>query len=181
MFRIILGLLVFLQPCIALSLDPTIKPKHFKIGKENSYLTFLTVANPGLLSIEGKGGYVEGVIILLEDKVSGTLKVPLSNIDTGMGLRNEHMRSKYLSVEKYPHAKLILDPFIVDDSGAFSGLLTVKKDTKAVRGTYKLEAGQVSAKMSIDVKDFPSIGVPSFLGVSIQDSVTINVGFSLKE
>lgn len=172
-------LYLFASQALAAS-DPTLE-QSYTVKKTDSTVTFVTTATPGFLKITGKGGHVEGKLKVVEGVVSGNLWVPLKDFDTGIELRNKHMREKYLVVKDFPDATLTLLPFAHANVGTFKGILKIKKDSKPVEGTYKFEGGLVSAKLTINVKDFPSIGVPSYLGVTAADSVDITVGFALKK
>ncbi|MCZ2244207.1 YceI family protein, partial [Neisseria meningitidis] len=68
---------------------------------ENSVI-FEGVGNPGFLTIEGKGGKVKSTMEVKDRKTSGTFEVELKDFDTGLSLRNSHMKDKYLEVSKYP-------------------------------------------------------------------------------
>lgn len=146
-----------------------------------SKVTFLTKGTPGFLSIEGVGGHLHGKLEIEGDYVSGEFFVPLKDFDTDIDLRNKHMREKYLEVEKYPNASLLMDKMPIQAQGNFEGLLMIKTDRKRVKGSYTYKDGLVNAKLVVNVKDFPSIGIPSFAGVTAADDVTINVSFPLKK
>ena len=58
----------------------------------------------------GPGGFgVDGKTHQLRIEDDGTtlkITVPLAGLQTGIGLRDKHMREKYLQVDKYPDAVL---------------------------------------------------------------------------
>ena len=59
---------------------------------------------PGGFSLEGKTHQLK-----VEDDGSVVkFTVPLASLETGIGLRDRHMREKYLQVDKYPDAVLEL-------------------------------------------------------------------------
>lgn len=138
---------------------------------ETSEIKFKAIANPGFLEIEGKGAKaIDSTIIVNGDDVTGSVKVLLKEIVTGMDLRDKHLHGKYLDTEKYPVASLDFK----GKNGKFEGLLTVKDDTVKVYGSYVL-GPEFKAQMQIDLKSFPSIGIPNWLGVTVADKVDIFV------
>lgn len=146
----------------------------------DSKVSFVSTANPGLITIEGVGGKFEDVVLVIakDGKLTGNFKVKLDAFDTGINLRNEHMRDKYLEVKKYPLAEFSFKN--QPDSGVLKGIMKIKKDSKEMEFKYELKDGHVTAKGFLNVKDFPSIGVPSYLGVTAADRVDISVEFKLK-
>lgn len=62
--------------------------------------TFLAVGPAGL-EIEGKTSELE--VAEADGKIE--VAVPLANLDTGIALRNKHMREKYLEVARFPPSK----------------------------------------------------------------------------
>lgn len=142
--------------------------------------SFVSTANPGLLTIEGEGGVLTGNLEVVEGKVVGTLDVALKDLDTDNSLRNKHMREKYLEVKKFPKATLKLEPTQIKPKGDFKGWLTIKGQTKPVIGSYEFNNGDVGATMSFDVKDFPAIGIPSYLGITVSDFVVVTARFAFK-
>ena len=74
---------------------------------------FTAVGKPGFLKIRGesKGQFPKGSIKIEKDSVTGEFDFDLKNLDTGIELRNTHMKDKYLEVAKFPSAKLVLKDF----------------------------------------------------------------------
>ncbi|HZX43170.1 MAG TPA: YceI family protein, partial [Myxococcaceae bacterium] len=145
-------------------------------------------------SMQGTAGlHIEGVTHeLLFTKGEGSLafRVPLAGLDTGIGLRNRHMRG-YLDVTHFPDAEL----HVTRKGVAFpSPGKTVESDT---RGTfilhgvsrpcsihYRVEQGEkgeyrVHGTTRIDIRDF-GIEVPAW-GVRVDPSVGIQVDFTLRD
>jgi hypothetical protein len=129
---------------------------------------FEAVSTSGLVKINGTGGKVTG-------DPSKSLEVELAPFDTGNNLRNEHMRDKYLEVGKFPKATLKLDAVTAAPEFNWTGLLTIKGETKPVKGKAKLEGDKLWAEFTISLEAFPAIGVPSWLGVTVAKDVTVTV------
>lgn len=133
----------------------------------------------GIITIEGAGGK------LVADKLSadkthiwGTFKVPLKDLKTGMDLRDDHMLNKYLEVSKYPYAKLVMSKTLLG-SKSFKGKLTIKKETREITGKFDKRLDKVTASFEINLADFPSVGTPSWKGVSMADEVTVSVSATI--
>jgi polyisoprenoid-binding protein YceI len=143
---------------------------------ENS-VTFETMGNPGFLNIEGKGAKVDfGRTWFEGGKFTGIFEVKLDNFDTGLSLRNKHLREKYLETEKYPMAKLWLKPVSIPKHGFFNweGKLTLHGTKKKVEGTAFIGDGKVEAKFNILMSEF-NIQKASYAGVGVDDKVSIIV------
>ena len=134
------------------------------------------IGSPGFLKIDGKGGKVEGPVMMNADgKITAHFTVDMTAFTTGMSLRDKHMRDKYLEVGKFKDAFFDLDPWtLTADSSQFKGKLTIKDVAKPVFGTAVYREGTLKAEMEIHLSDWP-IGVPSHLGVTVAEDVTVNV------
>ena len=79
---------------------------------------------------------------------SGELRVDLSTLDTGIGLRNEHLRSSYLELDRGPEFHdAVLSGIVLDEppragdgrhDTRFSGTLTLHGVQRTVRGEAEL-------------------------------------------
>jgi polyisoprenoid-binding protein YceI len=119
----------------------------------------------------------------------GSLVVDLRTIDTGINLRNEHLREKYLEVDKgsgYDRATLSeidlkgVNPDAPDGKGTFTGSLMLHGTKKAVSGPVELrKAGsgvRVKAAFSVNLSDY-NIPDPRYLGVGVKNTVQVEVTF----
>ena len=121
---------------------------------------------------------------------SGELRVDLSTLDSGIGLRNSHLRDNYLEVERGPEFRhAVLSDIVLDDplpasagrhETAFSGTLSLHGVERAVEGEAELRRRdgrmQVEATFSISLEAF-DIPPPRYLGVGVRDTVEITVTF----
>jgi polyisoprenoid-binding protein YceI len=121
--------------------------------------------------------------------LTGDLSVDLRTLDTGIELRNDHLRGKYLEVGKgagFDHA--VMSSLHMDgvDLGSFqgktrfAGVFLLHGTTRAVTGEVELRregpAVRVAASFPVAVSDF-GIEKPQYLGVGVRNEVTVRVSF----
>ena len=155
-------------------------------------LEFSAIGKPSALKIVGKSGAPKGTLLLTQNNLEGALLLDLNGLDTGIELRNHHMKEKYLQTQTYPQARLKLqsvgfplEKMMSDYAAAevpFSGSLLLHGVEKPVtgKGTFK-RAGDTltgSAVFQIKLSDF-AIGVPSFMGVTVADVVNVTTTFQV--
>jgi polyisoprenoid-binding protein YceI len=139
-----------------------------------------TAVGPGGLKIVG----TTKELAVKEDGATVTVVVPLGNIDTGIGLRNRHMREKYLEVDKYPTAELSVnrsDLKFVDGSASASGTMKIHGQSKPVTFTYTAKKNgssfAIDGAVHLNMKEF-GIEVPSYLGVTVKPEVDVTAKFN---
>jgi len=143
-------------------------------------------------SFEAKTTAMKGELVLdpaQRGMVEGELAVDLMTLQTGIALRDDHLRDKYLEVGKgaeYQMATLEdirldgVDPSHPVGKAKFTGKLTLHGQERPVSGTAEIKrAGdgfRVQATFPVKVSDF-QIPSPSYLGVGVRDEVTVAVNF----
>jgi hypothetical protein len=140
-------------------------------------------------SFEAKTGAIRGTVTLGAPgaTLGGDLSVDLATLDTGIGLRNEHLRDRYLEVgrgEGFDRAVLseirlgVADPRGFEGKTTFTGtfLLHGTKNPVAGQATVRREgkAVRVEASFPVTVSAF-GIAKPQYLGVGVRDQVTVAV------
>ena len=146
-----------------------------------------TASGPAGLQIIGKTHDLS----LREDGAQLVVRVPLANLDTGISLRNKHMREKYLEVERYPNAELTVarGALQVPESGAAEGTadgsFTLHGVTKPAKFTYKVSRVapsrlHVSGALHVNFTEH-GISVPSYLGITVKPDVDVQVSFDAAE
>ncbi len=140
---------------------------------------------PGGLHIEGTGSE-----LLAEEKDEAlVLTVPLGNVSTGIGLRDTHMREKYLETAKYPTAQLVVPraslQFPADGASVEAtapGTLTLHGTSRPVSFHYKAAKNgatyDVQGDVRVNMNDY-GITTPSYLGITVKPPVDITVTFRL--
>lgn len=155
---------------------------------------FVAVGKPAMLKIRGETQGPQGNLTFKDVKVSGNIKLDLQKLNTGIDLRDEHMKKKYLQVELYPMAELTLQDFtlpmnvseikkkIADQK--FTAMLKLHGVSKPVDGTYDVEPQgknlKVHATYRLKLSDF-NIEIPSYAGLKVADSVDIETFFEVAQ
>lgn len=157
----------------------TVNAQTYEINEATTI--FVAKGNPGFLKITGENAVASGSVTKHASNWTGEIIANLKPIKTGIDLRDKHMHEKYLETEKFPTATLKVTTAEWKESNCqFKGTLEIKGVTKPIDGKCELEtdsqgfAGEVSFVFSIE--DYP-IGVPSYLGIKVADSVTVTAQF----
>ena len=123
-------------------------------------------------------------------RFTGEIRVSLDSLDTGISLRNRHLRETYLEVgrgEGFREAVLTAvelgEPFppgAGDHETGFAGLLSLHGVERRVEGDVRLARGdgrvRVKAEFPLSLAEF-AIPPPRYLGVGVRDEVRITVTF----
>ena len=159
---------------------------HLDFSEKGGKVTFDASGHPSALKIHGTGGSPICKMQDEEQKVSGTCTFELSSLDTGIAMRNGHMKDKYLEVAKFPTATIVFEPFNLPadkDLGEgkdvpAKGKLTLHGVEKPVAMTVHLkhDGAKYVADSSFEIKlsDY-GITIPSFAGITVADMVKVSV------
>jgi polyisoprenoid-binding protein YceI len=121
----------------------------------------------------------------------GTLAVDLRTLETGIGLRDQHLRETYLEVDNGPAFGVAtlseidvqgLDPDATSGKGSFAGSLTLHGLTRQVAGSVDIRQSRggrhVRAVFPVRLPDY-HVRKPRYLGVGVKDTVRVEVEFDL--
>jgi polyisoprenoid-binding protein YceI len=114
--------------------------------------------------------------------VKGALAVDLMNLDTGISLRNRHLRNNYLEVQKgqdFSTAKLEnIKVEKLPGKTTFKGTMTLHGQQHEVSGTADVQQDgkgyRVQASFPLQISAF-QIPEPTYLGVGVKDEITVQV------
>lgn len=161
--------------------------QKFDVVPAESQVTFNAIGKPSALKIVGKAAAgPTGTAWIEGGKLQGEFRFDLKSLETGIAMRDNHMKDKYLEVAKYPEAVLKLDnvPFAPGQKSVeFTGKLLLHGVEKDVRGTATVDHSGGNAKVTSDFELKTSefnIAVPSFAGITVTDSVKVNVSLLAK-
>lgn len=180
------------KPCLAYSQEG-----QFNLASSKGKLEALVIGQPRLLKIKVKGVGPRGQIQYQRDQLRGQLSVEMKTLKTGIGLRDRHLKNKYIHIKKYPKATLLINELQLTQTQInaglkdqkFQGLLKFHGVQKIITGFFELKPKsqtqfQILAEFDINLTDF-SVNVPSYLGVTVAEKVKIRVSslatFSPKE
>lgn len=129
-------------------------------------------------------------MVIANNKVTESeFKLDLNALDTGIALRDKHLRENYLHTEKFPTAIFAftdvsnLKTQLKGNSSSkskFAGTLDLHGVKKPVTDPeYQVIGKNAKAEFTVD---FPEFGIerPSFMGVKIVDKVYITVEFEIE-
>jgi polyisoprenoid-binding protein YceI len=145
-------------------------------------VSFFAEGNPGALDIEG----VTNQIAVADDGATLTFTVPMDTISTGIDLRDEHMKSKFLHTDKYPTVSLSAPrtslTFPANVNEASNGTLklpfTAHGVTHDVDVTYEIRktktGWRIKGSFPFNVPDY-NIEIPSYLGVTVEPAMKAEV------
>lgn len=140
---------------------------------------FTAIGSPKLLKITGSSKE-------LQEK-SGVYSVDLNTLDTGIGMRNTHMKERYLETAKYPQAEFALKHIADFKPGAkvaagnypFDGEFSLHGKKQIVHGTVELSPtsdGKLTAKVDFPVSlDDYGIQQPNFAGITVEKKIDVHV------
>jgi polyisoprenoid-binding protein YceI len=155
---------------------------------------FVAVGKPGFIKIHGQGEGLKGELVVAGNKVSGELIFPVGELNTGVGLRDRHMKDEFLEAGKYPEVKLVLKevalPADPEKNGfkqtqiPFTGTLTVRGISKPLTGTIDLatDAGKThgDARFEVKMSDF-GFRKAEYLGLKVEDAVQVKAHLEAKK
>jgi len=144
-------------------------------------------------AFEAKTASLSGTLTLDASKpvlLKGEISVDLATIDTGIGLRNQHLREKYLEIARgrgFDQAVLSeIRLAQADGEGfqgetGFAGKLLLHGVSREVAGTAKIQRqgpeARVEASFPLTLTDF-GIEPPEYLGVGVANKLLVKVRFT---
>ena len=145
-------------------------------------------------SFEAKTSALDGTLALtaLSPAVlSGELTVDLGTLDTGIGLRNEHMKSEYLGIGKGDgYDQAVLSQIQLRDVASagfqgrtgFSATLRLHGTTREVSGQSEIRRDgtslRIEATFPVTLADY-GIPKPQYLGVGVKSEVQVKVNMAV--
>jgi polyisoprenoid-binding protein YceI len=170
------------QAAVSISVDPS-----------SSEAEFLAIGKPSAIKIKGTHAKPEGKITLTNDgKATGQIRLNLDDFDSGIEMRDHHMKEKYLETGKADNKMAVLTITSVDLpkdfwkaphplNTSFAGKLKLHGKEKDVTGQMNLSSvtssiAQGEAKFSLELPDY-GIEVPSYSGITVAQKVDVDVNF----
>ena len=144
-----------------------------------------------MIKVNGEGKGPQGSLQVTGNKVTGDLTFDVTSLSSGISMRDDHMKNKYLEVQKFPEAKLHLtevtlpatwslkSPAIKDAN--FKGDLTLHGVTKPIEGKFEISGGEaaMTAKADFTAKmDEHGIEIPKYLGITVKNEVLVSLSMT---
>ncbi len=153
------------------------------------------ISDAPIEDIEGVTHKIDGYLAWenenLTEQSEMYFEVDLNSIDTGIGLRNRHMRENYLHTDKYPYTyykgkitssqKLDDSTFAVVAAGAIF-IHGVEKPL-AVQGTVKRTGEniyRINTNFQVKLSDF-NIEIPSIMFYKINETMELKLDFWVRK
>lgn len=115
------------------------------------------------------------------NRLEGRLQVDLRSLETGIALRDRHLKETYLEVGKPGFDRAVLEQIQLERMTGptpFTGLLTLHGRQRAISGTATLqetrEGLRVEAEFPVRLSEF-AIAEPTYLGVGVTQEVRVRV------
>ena len=185
-----------MAPLISFLLITNVFATNVSLDESKSKAEFLAIGSPSALKIKGQGASVKWQLSISKDAVTGDLLVNLEEFKTGISTRDNHMKEKYLEVNKAENktAKLTISKIDLPSdywkskqeakNVNFVGQLTLHGKQKEVKGVLNLngaENNSVKGESSFKLKlSEYAIDIPSFAGITVAEDVDVKVEFLAK-
>ncbi len=169
------------------------KTESFEIAAGEGHISFVAIGRPAMLRIHGESNSILAHLDWNKQTLNGEFSAPLKDFKTGIELRDEHMKKKYLEIDKYPLAVLKIQNLEISNLQnlkegeiqeiKFKAALSLHGVTQDTNVTAKLskKAGhfKVLSQLQIKLSDF-KIEIPTYAGIKVADNVEIEVQFQTK-
>jgi polyisoprenoid-binding protein YceI len=182
--RLLISVLLLTMTCLAQAVP---------LEASKGTTQFLAVGRPSAIKINGKAPGPTGELTAKKSGgdilLSGEAKVDMKALETGIGMRDRHMKEKYLEVDKYSEAILkFTDVKVAGDALKKGGVVTVpatltlhgQSKPVLVKLDLKPKADQVvgACEFKLKLSDF-AIDIPKFSGITVADEVEVNTETSV--
>lgn len=150
---------------------------------KNPKVSFEALGKPSFLKVKGESSQLKHQILVTETGTEDVFEFDLKSLGSGIELRDEHMKNKYLKVKEYPTAKLVLKSpdhtaLIFEGERDIKGLLTLKDKSNEISIHAKRNGDLVTANFEFKLSDY-GIEIPSWSGISISDLVKVATAFEV--
>jgi polyisoprenoid-binding protein YceI len=155
-------------------------------SRNGSSIVAFNASGPGGVKIEGQTPDLE----IRDDGEKLSVIVPLKKLSTGIGLRDRHMKEKYLETDKYPNAELRVTRADLRvpvaggrEEASAKALLMLHGQEKPVAFNYRASESDglfsVTGTLRLNMAEF-GIDAPSFMGATVRPDVEVRASFRLE-
>jgi len=147
-------------------------------------VVFHAEGSPGFLTFDGVTRDLE----VVDDGTTITFTVSIDTVQTGLSLRDQHMRDNYVETAKFPSATLAFARAAVTwpdsgrSSGEVEGAFTVHGVVRETTVEYTIkrsgEVFGVKASFAFDTSTH-GIAIPEYMGVTIKPAMKADISVDL--
>jgi polyisoprenoid-binding protein YceI len=118
--------------------------------------------------------------------VGGALRINLQTLETGIAVRDRHMKSTYLQVERgADFATATLSGIEIDSlegKASFQAMLALHGQSRPVTGTAEVHSHdgryRVDAQFMVHISDY-EIPAPTYLAIGVRDELKVKVKLTI--
>lgn len=159
----------------------------FPLEATSGRTEFLAIGRPAAIKIQGHGPGPTGDLVLVkaaaEYILRGEARLDLDLLETGIGMRDRHMKEKYLETGKFKEAVLKLNDVhvpaeLLRSGGEFktNGQLSLHGTERpidvSIRFTKEGEKIKALSAFKLKLSDY-TIEIPKFSGITVADEVEV--------
>lgn len=160
-----------------------------KTAPSQGDVQFEAIGKPSMVKIKGKGEGAVAALTVDQGKVNGDIRFKLETLNTGIGMRDDHMKEKYLQVKEHPEAVVTFKDVAIPAAWSVKSPVLPETDFKAqmklhgvekeISGKLQIENAKLTGRANFEIKlsDF-NIDIPTYLGVKVADIVKVSVNFT---
>lgn len=166
--------------------------EHFVDKKKYNLVKF--ISKTPIESFEGITNQIDGYMYWEGDNLTNKsqlyFEVNLDALDTGIGLRNRHMKENYLETFRYPYAQLngkVIDEEKISDNKSkvtVDGEMFIHGVAKKITVQGTIEKNKPSYRIQTDfiikLSDY-KIEIPSLMFMRISEDIKLVLDFYLRE
>jgi polyisoprenoid-binding protein YceI len=146
-----------------------------------SKINFVATGKPSFIKAKGVMKITSADFVLEENILNGFFIVSLADLDSGIELRDKHLKEEYLEIQKFPEAKLVFTNQKLLLNGKLQKvpaklfLHGVEKEIELnLRSEKKKDLLSLKADFNIILTDH-KIELPSFQGITAAKKVKVQV------
>lgn len=164
----------------------------YEVNSDASHVDFLAVGKPSMIKIRGTKAKTTGSFSI---PTGGEIRMDLDGIDTGISMRDKHMKEKYLQTSKGENKYAIFKiteiktadgklPVSGEVAAKIKGMMTLHGETKPLETDAILKSSGetliADTKLKLKISEY-KIDLPTFAGVTVAEDVDVDVHLEAKK
>lgn len=156
-------------------------PAYTKLRILESSVEFIATGRPAFIKAHGTVSLLNTSIEIENNQLNGIAAVDLTSLDSGIELRDQHLKSKYLNTNKYPKAILVFE----------NQKITLDGKVNTIQGKLKFHGIEKLVELKMEFQESDSviflqssfdilltqfgIELPSFQGITAANKVKLTI------